>query len=210
MVLGFGTILEYFGLGDITGVDVFFAATAVIGTILFIIYFLLVMIGGVADGIADSIPFLDINLEMDAEGVFHMLTIQGLLSFMMMFGIFGLAASQADQNAIIAILAGSIAGVASMWIVGKVFQAVASLETDGTVVHSEAIGAKGTVYRRIEPGQTGQVQVEFQSALRTCNAVAEDDTMRLDTGKFVTVVGNISEMLIVRPLSISDAVVQEE
>ena len=210
MVLGFGTILEYFGLGDITGVDVFFAAMAVIGTILFIIYFLLVMIGGVADGIADSIPFLDINLEMDAEGVFHMLTIQGLLSFMMMFGIFGLAASQADQNAIIAILAGSIAGVASMWIVGKVFQAVASLETDGTVVHSEAIVAKGTVYRRIEPGQTGQVQVEFQSALRTCNAVAEDDTMRLDTGKFVTVVGNISEMLIVRPLSISDAVVQEE
>ena len=210
MVLGFGTILEYFGLGDITGVDVFFAAMAVIGTILFIIYFLLVMIGGVADGIADSIPFLDINLEMDAEGVFHMLTIQGLLSFMMMFGIFGLAASQADQNAIIAILAGSIAGVASMWIVGKVFQAVASLETDGTVVHSEAIGAKGTVYRRIEPGQIGQVQVEFQSALRTCNAVAEDDTMQLDTGKFVTVVGNISEMLIVRPLSISDAVVQEE
>jgi membrane protein implicated in regulation of membrane protease activity len=210
MVLGFGTILEYFGLGDITGVDVFFAAMAVIGTILFIIYFLLVMIGGVADGIADSIPFLDINLEMDAEGVFHMLTIQGLLSFMMMFGIFGLAASQADQNAIIAILAGSIAGIASMWIVGKVFQAVASLETDGTVVHSQALGAKGTVYRRIEPGQTGQVQVEFQSALRTCNAVAEDDTMQLDTGKFVTVVGNISEMLIVRPLSISDAVVQEE
>lgn len=210
MVLGFGTILEYFGLGDITGVDVFFAAMAVIGTVLFIIYFLLVMIGGVADGIVDSIPFLDINLEMDAEGVFHMLTIQGLLSFMMMFGIFGLAASQANQNGIVAILAGSIAGIASMWIVGKVFQAVASLETDGTVVHSEALGAKGTVYRRIEPGQTGQVQVEFQSALRTCNAVAEDETMRIDTGKFITVVGNISEMLIVRPLSVSDAVRQEE
>ncbi len=181
-----------------------------IGTILFIIYFILVLIGGVADGIADSIPFLDVNLEMDAEGVFHMLTIQGLLSFMMMFGIFGLAASQADQNSIVAILAGSIAGIASMWIVGKVFQAVASLETDGTVVHSEALGAKGTVYRRIEPGQTGQVQVEFQSALRTCNAVAEDETMRIETGKFVTVVGNISEMLIVRPLSVADAIVQEE
>ena len=210
MVLGFNTILEFFGLGDITGVDIFFAAMAVIGTILFIIYFLLVLVGGVADGIADSIPFLDVNLEMDAEGVFHMLTIQGLLSFMMMFGIFGLAASQADQNAIIAILAGSIAGVCSMWIVGKVFQAVASLETDGTVVHSQALGAKGTVYRRIEPGQTGQVQVEFQSALRTCNAVAEDETMKIETGKFITVVGNISEMLIVRPLSVSDAVSQEE
>ena len=201
--------LDLIGLGDIGGIDILFAAMAIVGTFLFLIYFALILIGGVADGALGAVG-VDIDLEMGAEGVFNMLTIQGLLSFMMMFGIFGLAASQADQNAIIAILAGSIAGVASMWIVGKVFQAVASLETDGTVVHSEAIGAKGTVYRRIEPGQTGQVQVEFQSALRTCNAVAEDDTMRLDTGKFVTVVGNISEMLIVRPLSISDAVVQEE
>ena len=93
-MLGFSTILEFFGLGDISGIDVFFAAMAVIGTILFIIYFILVLIGGVADGIADAIPFLDVSFEMDAEGVFHMLTIQGLLSFMMMFGIFGLAVSQ--------------------------------------------------------------------------------------------------------------------
>ena len=39
MVLGFSSILEFFGLGDISGIDVFFAAMAVIGTILFIIYF---------------------------------------------------------------------------------------------------------------------------------------------------------------------------
>ena len=77
MVLGFSTILEFFGLEDISGIDVFFAAMAVIGTILFIIYFALVLIGGVADGLADAIPFLDVNFEMDAEGVFHMLTIQG-------------------------------------------------------------------------------------------------------------------------------------
>ena len=39
MVLGFSTILEFFGLGEISGIDVFFAAMAVIGTILFLIYF---------------------------------------------------------------------------------------------------------------------------------------------------------------------------
>ena len=210
MVLGFNTILEYFGLGGITGIDVFFAAMAVIGTILFTIYFALVLLGGVAEGLADAIPFVDASFELDAEGVFHMLTIQGLLSFMMMFGIFGLAVSQGDYGALPAIIAGSIAGIASMWVVGKVFQAIAGLETDGTVVHNQAHGAKGTVYRTIKPGQSGQVQVEFQDALRTCEAVAEDETLTIETGKFILVVGNIAEVLVVRPLKVTDAMASEE
>ena len=210
MVLGFNTILEYFGLGGITGIDVFFAAMAVIGTILFTIYFALVLLGGVAEGLADAIPFVDASFELDAEGVFHMLTIQGLLSFMMMFGIFGLAVSQGDYGALPAIMAGSIAGIASMWVVGKVFQAIAGLETDGTVVHNQAHGAKGTVYRTIKPGQSGQVQVEFQDALRTCEAVAEDENLTIETGKFILVVGNIAEVLVVRPLKETDAMASEE
>ena len=210
MVLGFSSILEFFGLQDISGIDVFFAAMAVIGTILFVIYFALVLIGGVADGIADAIPFLDVNFEMDAEGVFHMLTIQGLLSFMMMFGIFGLAVSQGNYGALPAITAGTITGLASMWMVGKVFQAIAGLETDGTVSHNQAHGAKGTVYRTIKPGQSGQIQVEFQDALRTCEAVAEDETLIIETGKFVIVTGSIGEILVVKPLKISDAIAEEE
>ena len=92
----------------------------------------------------------------------------------------------------------------------QVFQAIAGLETDGTVQHSQAHGAKGTVYRTIKPGQSGQVQVEFQDALRTCEAVAEDETLTIATGKFVLVTGNIAEVLVVRPLSVSDAVKTEE
>ena len=97
-----------------------------------------------------------------------------------------------------------------MWMVGKVFQAIAGLETDGTVSHSQAHGAKGTVYRTIRPGQSGQVQVEFQDALRTCEAVAEDGTLTIDTGKFILVTGNIAETLVVKPLKISDAIAEEE
>ena len=210
MVLGFSTILEFFGLGEISGIDVFFAAMAVIGTVLFMIYFALVLIGGVADGIAEAIPFFDVSFEMDAEGVFHMLTIQGLLSFMMMFGIFGLAVSQGNYGAMPAIVAGSLAGISSMWVVGEVFQAIAGLETDGTVSHKQSHGAKGTVYRTIRPGQSGQIQVEFQDALRTCEAVAEDETLTIQTGKFILVTGNIGEILVVRPLNVADAMVTEE
>jgi hypothetical protein len=60
------------------------------------------------------------------------------------------------------------------------------------------------------PGKSGQVQVEFQSALRTCEAVAEDETIKIETGKFVIVTGTISEMLVVKPLSVADAVAEEE
>jgi len=210
MVLGFSTILEFFGLGEISGIDVFFAAMAVIGTVLFMIYFALILIGGVADGIAEAIPFFDVSFEMDAEGVFHMLTIQGLLSFMMMFGIFGLAVSQGNYGAMPAIVAGSLAGISSMWVVGKVFQAIAGLETDGTVSHNQSHGAKGTVYRTIRPGQSGQIQVEFQDALRTCEAVAEDETLTIQTGKFILVTGNIGEILVVKPLNVADAMIAEE
>jgi len=191
----FGDLLDLIGLGGITGVDVLFAAMAIVGTFLFIIYFLLILIGDFTGGMFD--------FEMDADGIFHLFTIQGLLSFIMMFGIFGLSVSQADQNAFIAIIAGTVAGTFSMYIVGKVFQMMASLEKDNTVEHSQAIGARGTVYRTINPGKTGEVQVEYQGALRTESAVAKDETLKLETGKFVEVVDVITERLIVIPLDIN-------
>ena len=191
-----GDFLELIGHGGITGVDILFAAMAIVGTFLFIIYFLLVLIGDFTGGMFD--------FEMDADGIFHLFTIQGLLSFIMMFGIFGLSVSQADQNAFIAIIAGTIAGTFSMYIVGKVFQMMASLEKDNTVEHAQAIGARGTVYRTIQPGKMGEVQVEYQGALRTETAVAKDETLRLETGKFVEVVDVITERLIVVPLNINN------
>ena len=191
----FGDFLELIGLGGITGVDILFAAMAIVGTFLFIIYFLLILIGDFTGGMFD--------FEMDADGIFHLFTIQGLLSFIMMFGIFGLSVSQADQNAFVAIIAGTIAGTFSMYIVGKLFQMMASLEKDNTVEHAQAIGARGTVYRTIHPGKTGEVQVEYQGALRTESAVAKDETLKLETGKFVEVVDVITERLIVIPLDIN-------
>jgi len=88
-----GDFLDLLGLGGISGVDYLFAAMAIIGTFLFLVYFALILIGGAADGALGAVGF-DVDFDMGAEGVFHMLTLQGLLSFMMMFGIFGLAVTQ--------------------------------------------------------------------------------------------------------------------
>jgi membrane protein implicated in regulation of membrane protease activity len=199
-----GDFLDLLGLGNISGVDYLFAAMAIIGTFLFMIYFLLVLLGGAAEGAFDMVG-MDVGVDIGADGIFHMLTIQGLLSFIMMFGIFGLAVSQYGGLPVLAILAGTVAGTISMWLIGKVFQLMQGLESDATVKHSQAVGAQGQVYMTIMPGQTGQVQVEFQSALRTCSAVLEDTNATLETGKFVEVVRTIGETLIVRELDLMDS-----
>ena len=199
----FGNILDFVGLGGITGIDILFAVMAIVGTFLFLIYFLLVMLFGFADDI------LPIDMDMSADGIFHLFTIQGILSFMMMFGIFGLAMTQADQHSLIAIIVGVIAGTVSMYIVGKIFQMMKGLEMDNTVKYSESIGAKGTVYRTINAGEHGQVQVEYQGALRTSDAVAEDETLTIKTGKFIQVINAIGETLIVKPLDISSSKEEE-
>ena len=205
----FSSILGFLGLEAITGVDLLFAGSAIVGTILFIIYFLLVLVGGVADGAMDVMGF-DVDLDVGAEGIFHMLTIQGLLSFMMMFGIFGLGVSQSNDNVLYAIGAGTVAGIGSMWVIGKVFQMMKSLETDGTVKYHEAIGAKGKVYQTIYPGDSGQVQVEFTGALRTVSAVSQNEKEEIKTGKFIQVVDHIGETLIVKSISVTTASDSEE
>ena len=113
-----GDFLDLIGLGGISGVDYLFAAMAIIGTFLFLIYFALILIGGAADGALDMAG-VDIDFDVGAEGIFHMLTLQGILSFVMMFGIFGLAVSQSGGLPVIAILAGTVAGTISMWLIGK-------------------------------------------------------------------------------------------
>tara|TARA_B100001094_G_scaffold179561_1_gene173862 strand:- start:1391 stop:2017 length:627 start_codon:yes stop_codon:yes gene_type:complete len=202
-------VLDLVGLGGITGIDILFAVMALIGTVLFLIYFILILIGGVADGVLEVAGF-DADFDMGAEGIFHMLTIQGILSFIMMFGISGLAVTQSDGGDLLAIAVAVISGIFSMWIIGKVFQVMKSLEVDGTVKHSLAVGAQGKVYMEIKAGQTGQVQVEFQNAMRTCDAVLEDEKWSLDTGKFVEVVKVIGETLVVKPLSVASVMAEEE
>ena len=45
--------------------------------------------------------------------------------------------------------------------------------------------------------------MEYQGALRTETAVAKDETLKLETGKFIEVVDVITERLIVIPLDIN-------
>ena len=189
------SLFELVGLGDVTGVDMLFAASALVGGILFVLYFFLLMIGGIATDIFDGMFGIDVDMGADAS--FKALTFQGIMAFLMFFGLAGLYVSKSGGGPSPAIIAGAIAGGASMYATGKLFELFVNLQQDGTVDLPEAIGSKGQVYLRIAADGVGQVTVEVNEAQRTYNAKSEDGA-EIGTGDFIEVVDTIGEVLVVK------------
>ena len=189
------SLFELVGLGDVTGIDMLFAASALVGGILFVLYFFLLMIGGIATDIFDGLFGIDVDMGADAS--FKALTFQGIMAFLMFFGLAGLYVTKSGGGPSPAILAGGAAGGLSMYATGKLFELFVNLQQDGTVELSEAIGAKGQVYLRIGDEGVGQVTVEVNEAQRTVNAKSEDGT-GIATGDFIEVVDTIGEVLVVK------------
>ena len=155
------------------------------------------MIGGVAADVFEGLLGLEGVGDLGADASFKALTFQGLMAFLMFFGLAGLYTMKATDTSTIAIGVGGAAGFASMWGTGKLFQLFITLQSDGTVEISEAVGANGTVYLRIPHDGAGQVQVNFGGSLRTMNAKSHDDA-EIGNGEFIEVVDIMGDVLIVK------------
>ena len=188
-------LFELVGLGDATGVELLFAASALVGGILFVLYFFLLIIGGIATDVFDGLFGIDVDMGADAS--FKALTFQGIMAFMMFFGLAGLYVLKSDGGASMSVLAGAVAGGLSMYSTGKLFELFVTLQQDGTTDLSEAIGSKGQTYLRIGNNGVGQVTVDVNGAQRTYNAKSEDDA-EIGTGEFIEVVDVIGEVLVVK------------
>ena len=189
-------LFEWVGLGDVTGLDLLFASAALVGGLLFIAWFFLLMIGGLAGGLLDGVG---VDVDMGADLSFKAFTFQGIVAFILMFGLVGLALSRSDMHQMVALLAGTAAGGASMWTMGKMFQVFYSVQSSGNMDIDNAVGKNATVYMRIKPGEVGQVQVEVQGAMRTLDAVAKDPEAYFKSGDTVTVREIIAGRMVVVP-----------
>ena len=188
-------LFELVGLGDATGVELLFAASALVGGILFVLYFFLLMIGGIATDVFDGLFGIDVDMGADAS--FKALTFQGIMAFMMFFGLAGLYVLKSDGGPSMSVLAGAVAGGISMYFTGKLCELFVTLQQDGTTDLSEAIGSKGQTYLRIGNNGGGQVTVDVNGAQRTYNAKCEDDA-EIGTGDFNEVVDVIGEVLVLK------------
>ena len=190
-------IFELLGFGDATGLELLFAASALVGGILFLLWFALMMIGGVAADIFEGLLGMEGVGDLGADASFKALTFQGLMAFLMFFGLAGLYTLKSPETSTLAIAVGGIAGFASMYGTGKLFQLFITLQSDGSVGISEAIGSTGSVYLRIPQGSAGQVQVNFGGSLRTMDAKSHDDA-EIGNGVFIEVVDILGDVLVVK------------
>ena len=190
-------LLSFVGYDGGGGLQLIFASSAVLGGVLFLLWFALMMIGGIAADLFDGIFGTDFDA-MGADASFKALTFQGIMAFMMFFGLGGLYVLEGDSDQTsLAIVVGSVTGFASMYGTGKLFQLFVSLQSDGTIDMDDSIGSVGTIYLRIPEGGIGQIQVESGNAMRTYNAKSEDG-QGMATGEFAEVIDVISSTLIVR------------
>ena len=183
-------------MNDLTWIEIIYWASTIIGGTLFILRLIMLFAGG---GDGDS---MDGNLDVgghdimgdhaethaDADISFKLLSVQGLTSFFMMFGLVGLALLKAGLHTLITVVGGIAAGLATVAIVGVIFTQMKRLQTDGTVNIQNTVGREGDVYLTIPKNGSGQVQVIVQGSLKIFDAISNSKAV-IATGEKVRVVG---------------------
>jgi membrane protein implicated in regulation of membrane protease activity len=178
------------------GVEVFFLVCAVVGGAFVGIRFVMLLFGLHDGGGADTtISGHDIDgHHADSDIGFKLLSLQGITSFLMMFGLVGMAFyHESRMGILISMIGGLAAGLASVWIIAKMFALVVRLQSSGTIPIESTVGAQGKVYLTIPENGTGRVLISVRNSLREYDASSQDNR-RIETGKSVRVVwvdGNI-------------------
>ncbi|HIJ78688.1 MAG: hypothetical protein OEY01_06130 [Desulfobulbaceae bacterium] len=183
---------------DFNGLEIFFLASAIIGGFFVVVKLILQFVGSDTDTDFGVDSDLDIDAQhIDSDVGFRLLSMHGLSAFFMMFGLVGLASYRQSQlGVVISIVGAVVAGMVSVWIIGKLFEGAAGLQSSGTLKTADAIGSTGTVYLSIPKGGTGRVSLNFKSRLREFDAV-ERNGNEVPTGTPVSVVKLNANILVV-------------
>jgi hypothetical protein len=146
----------------------------------------------------------------ESSKLFAMLSFRGIVAAMAFFGIGGLTAQAADLAVPTVLLIAVACGMAAMYAVYWVMQALASLQAEGTVRIGRAVGEAATVYLRIPAARSGagKIQINLQNRTMEYEAVTEGDA--LPAGARVVVVGVVNpETVEVRPLASTEGISHE-
>ena len=205
------TIVDW--VADIVGItapstlEILFMMCAFLGTAFFLILMAMMMLGDILGGVFDSV--FDTDMSMDTDLAFELFSIQGLAAATMMFGYVGMFTLSATDTEVFAVIAGGIAGAASMYGVGMMLKGINNLQADGTMKYEDAIGERGQVYSRIRPNESGEIQVAVDGTLRTLTARSKDKSLFIGTGDFIRVLDVIGSTMIVEPLDIEEETEEE-
>ena len=137
------------------------------------------------------------STDSDSDAGFRALSIHGLSAFFLMFGLVGFAVSRQFGNTVyFSLLGASLAGLASVWVISRIYGAMYALQSSGTLPISAARGCRGEVYLTIPAQGKGRVTVTVRERLREYDAVADGDES-LPTGTRIQVMDVEGDTLVV-------------
>ena len=97
----------------------------------------------------------------------------------------------------------ALAGLATVWVIGKLFQMAGSMQSSGTISPTAGILAStGTVYLTIPKGGTGRVTINVRNRLREFDAVSVNGE-ELSTGTAVQVIDVSGNAVVVQSIAIN-------
>jgi len=164
---------------------------AIIFSVLFLIQFILLLIGFDTDSGSLDHPG-DVG-SFDHE--FSALSVRSIIAFFTFFGWTGVLAIRNDLSVWLAVLFASLTGLAAMFLVAYMIYKFSQLEQSGTLNLYNALDQSGEVYLPI-PGQgkgLGKVHVKVDGKIRELDALTEGDTLKTGMQVKVTEImdGNI-------------------
>jgi len=204
----FDRLFQFLSGADLSAIEMFYLGCAIVGGGLFALRAILMVVGmggedhdGGDFGESDGSPVHD----------FRFISVHGVTAFMLMFGLVGFLmlrnntvmakivgidgvvklvrepAGLAGKPWFVGLVAFAV-GAATMFVIAKIFQSFRKLQSDGTIHPEHAVGAAGSVYLAIRPGEIGKVQLTVRGAMKFYDARAKDSSVTLKTGDAVKVV----------------------
>jgi len=214
-----------FDFSKFSNLEMFYLCCAILGGGLFLLRSVAMVVGmGGDDGHDAGDADGPIGGDGTPTGDFKMVSLHSITAFVLLFGLTGFlmlrnaaaakaaavveAGEEAAQTALVSPwfakpwAVGVIAfltGLVTMFIIAKIFQMFRKLQSDGTVHPEDAVGAEGSVYLAIRPGEIGKVQLTVRGAMKFYDARANDPAASLKNGDPVKVV-SLGDVLVVEKL----------
>ncbi len=185
----------------LTNVEQIFWGISIIFSVLFIIQFVLSLVGFDFEGDLDFDTDADLSSDYSLDADFTILSVRSFIAFFTFFGWAGVGVLNSGGSAWLATLIGSGAGLSAMFVVAYMMYLFSHLQEDGTVQVQDAIYSTGEVYLSIPPAKTGQgkIQVSINGSLRELDAITEGK--EIPTGANIRVIDILEDnTLVVEPV----------
>jgi hypothetical protein len=187
----------------LNGPEKFFWIIALVFSALFIIQFILSMIGADFDSDVDtdfdidSPAELELEADLDLEADFTVFSFRGILAFFCFFGWTGVLSLNAGLGTIVAGIIATLAGLAAMFIVAYMLFKFQQLEVSTTMHIEEAVGKEADVYLEIPALNegVGKIMLDVGGNLRELEAISASGS--IPTGSKVTVIDIMKDNVLV-------------